>query len=135
MSDPGSGEVGSIGWVDLTVENAEELRDFYARVAGWEPSAVEMGGYSDYTMDAPSSGRHVSGICHARGLNAGFPPVWLIYIIVENLDESAARCTELGGKLLVGPKNFEGQGRYCVIQDPAGAAAGLYEPARRDTAP
>jgi predicted enzyme related to lactoylglutathione lyase len=135
MSDSGAGEAGSIGWVDIAVENAEELRDFYARVVGWKPSAFDMGGYSDYIMAAPSSGSHVSGICHARGMNAGLPPVWLVHITVENLDESAARCVELGGKILLGPKSLEGQGRYCVMQDPAGAVAGLFEPARRDPAP
>lgn len=135
MSDLGSGEPGSIGWVDIAVENAEGLRDFYARVVGWESSGVDMGGYSDFMMAAPASGRHVSGICHARGMNADFPPVWLIYITVENLDASAARCVELGGKLLIGPKSLEGHGRYCVMQDPAGALAGLFEPALSDPTP
>jgi predicted enzyme related to lactoylglutathione lyase len=135
MDESGPGEPGSIGWVDIAVENAEELRDFYARVVGWRPSGLDMGGYSDYVMGAPASGKPVSGICHARGMNAGLPPVWLVHITVENLDASAARCVELGGKILLGPKSLEGHGRYCIIQDPAGAVAGLYEPARSDPAP
>jgi predicted enzyme related to lactoylglutathione lyase len=40
------------------------------------------------------------------------------------------RCVELGGTVLAPPRNFGGQGRYCVIRDPAGAAAALFEPAR-----
>jgi predicted enzyme related to lactoylglutathione lyase len=42
MSKP---EIGSIGWVDLTISNAEEVRDFYAQVVGWRPAPLDMGGY------------------------------------------------------------------------------------------
>jgi len=38
---------GAIAWIDLTVPDAESLRDFYAAVAGWTPSAVAMDGYDD----------------------------------------------------------------------------------------
>ena len=48
---------------------------------------------------------------------------------VENVDTSAARCVELGGKVLIEPKGMGGYGRFCVIQDPAGAVAALFQPA------
>lgn len=119
--------IGTVGWFDLTVDNAETVRDFYREVAGWNPSEVEMGGYSDYVMNT-ASGSAVAGVCHARGTNAGLPPQWLIYITVDDLDGRVQRCVELGGRVLMPPKGMGGQGRYCVIQDPAGAAAALYEP-------
>ena len=58
--------------------------------------------------------------------NAELPAQGLPYITVENLEASAARCEALGGRVLAGPKSAGGQGRYCVIQDPAGAVAALY---------
>ena len=126
MSEPSKPEVGSIGWVDLTVPNAEEVRDFYARVVGWKFQALDMGGYSDFVMSTPGSGEGKAGVCHARGGNAGLPPVWLVYLIVEDLDASASRCVELGGQVLM-PARKAGDGRFCVIQDPAGAVAALYQ--------
>ena len=39
---------GSISWTDLTVQNAEEIRDFYEAVAGWKSTPVQMGDYNDY---------------------------------------------------------------------------------------
>ncbi len=126
MSDQKPPEIGTFGWADLTVPNAEEVRDFYQAVAGWQPQALDMGGYSDFVMNAPS-GKGVAGVCHARGTNVGIPPQWLLYITVEDLDQSIARCTELGGKVIVGPKGAGGTARYCVIQDPAGAVASLYQ--------
>ena len=75
----------------------------------------------------PSSGEAVSGICHALGSNAELPPGWLIYIVVADVEASASSCVENGGKVLVQPKGLAG-GRFCVIRDPAGATAALYQP-------
>ncbi|NIR47682.1 VOC family protein [candidate division KSB1 bacterium] len=129
MSQSEKPEVGTISWTDLTIENAEDVNVFYSKVVGWKSEPVDMGGYNDYNMNAPQSGKPMVGICHARGSNADLPPQWLVYITVEDVDESAKRCVELGGKVLVEPKGMAGYGRYCVIQDPAGAVAALYTPA------
>jgi predicted enzyme related to lactoylglutathione lyase len=126
MSNSEESSIGSIAWRDLTVENAEEIRDFYKDVIGWESSPVSMGEYNDFNMLSPTSEETVAGICHARGTNANLPSQWLVYIVVENVDESAARCQKLGGHVLVGPKSMGG-GRFCVIRDPAGAVCALYQ--------
>jgi predicted enzyme related to lactoylglutathione lyase len=127
VSDDASKEAGSIVWTDLTTADAETTRDFYEAVVGWKPEPVSMGEYDDFSMTVPESGSAVAGICHARGPNAEMPSQWLVYILVADLDASAARCTELGGKIVVPPKGMAGHGRYCVIQDPAGAVAALFE--------
>jgi predicted enzyme related to lactoylglutathione lyase len=125
---------GNIGWIDLTVPNAERVRDFYQSVTGWAPSPVEMSGYHDYCMHPAPGSDPVAGICHARGKNAALPPQWLIYISVDDLDESLRRCTELGGKLRVPVRSMGLTGRFCVIEDPAGAVAGLFEPTQLEAA-
>ncbi|MBS1825553.1 MAG: VOC family protein [Acidobacteria bacterium] len=121
-------DIGTVGWFDLTVPNADAVRDFYRAVVGWGAQECEMGGYSDYIMTLPGSDKGVSGVCWARGVNTGLPPVWLMYVTVADLDASIASVRERGGKLLVGPKNM-GEARYCVIEDPAGASLALYQPA------
>ena len=60
--------------------------------------------------------------------NAGLPAHWLIYITVADADVAAARCVELGGKVIAGPKDMTGYGRYCVVEDPAGAVSALFAP-------
>lgn len=132
MSEEKSGPgIGTIGWTDLTVEDATGIRDFYAEVVGWQSAPVSMGDYEDFTMMAPGGDKSpVAGICHKRGSNAALPSQWMVYMVVESVDRSAARCEELGGKLLVPPKDMGGYGRYCVIQDPAGAVAALFQPAK-----
>ena len=129
MSEATKPQVGTVGWMDLTVENAQDVRDFYGEVVGWSASDIDMGGYSDFCMNTPGAGTTVAGICHARGTNAGLPAQWLMYITVEDLDASVDRVEALGGKVIAGPKDMGAQGRYCIIEDPAGAVAALYAPA------
>jgi predicted enzyme related to lactoylglutathione lyase len=118
---------GKIGWIDLTVPDATAVRDFYQSVAGWTPSDVDMGGYNDYCMHPPGDEQPAAGICHARGANAAMPPVWMVYITVEDLDESLRQCAALGGKQLGAIRSMGPTARYCVIEDPAGAVAALFE--------
>ena len=121
-------EIGTITWFDLTVENAEEVKDFYSKVVGWKSDPVKMGDYNDYNMNKLGDNQTVTGICHAKGGNSNLPPQWLMYITVENIDDSAKKCKESGGKIISIPKDMQGYGRYCVIEDPSGAVCALFEP-------
>jgi predicted enzyme related to lactoylglutathione lyase len=119
--------IGSVTWRDLTVANADAIRDFYASVAGWKPEPVGMGDYDDYNMTEPESGTPAAGICHARGMNTGLPTQWLMYINVADVEASARKCKELGGTMVTEIRNIESMGKFCVIKDPAGAVVGLFE--------
>lgn len=119
-------QIGSIGWVDLTVENATELKDFYAQIIGFESQGVSMGDYEDYTMSSPTDGQAKVGICHARGNNAHIPPVWMVYFYVKNIDESLTKLHRLGGQT-IGDVQSMGKDRYVFIKDPQGIACALYQ--------
>ncbi len=120
-------KTGTIQWVDLTVNDADKIRDFYGEVVGWKSDPVPMDGYDDYCMIGNSSDDPVAGICHARGVNADLPPHWIVYITVDDLDKSVTACKALGGEIISGPKSMGKSGRYCIIKDPAGAVAALFE--------
>jgi predicted enzyme related to lactoylglutathione lyase len=122
-----SENIGKIGWIDMSVDDAGSLRDFYQQVVGWNVEDTSMGDYSDYTMMSPDDGAAIAGICHARGCNADIPGGWLIYITVADVEASAATCIDKGGKILVEPRGLAG-GRFCVIEDPSGAVSALYQP-------
>ena len=125
MSD--SNMVGKVGWIDITVDDASGLRDFYGKVVGWRPENVSMGDYDDFAMAMPGTGDAVTGICHARGDNSDLPSGWLIYIVVADIAESVAACEAGGGRIVLAPRGLAG-GRFCIIEDPSGATAALYQP-------
>ena len=119
-------KTGKIVWHDLMVNDAIQISDFYQQVTGWEKEGLSMGEYEDFLIKSPGDAEMVAGICHARGVNKDIPAQWLMYIVVENLDESLENCKKLGGKV-VGNKRKMGEGYYCLIQDPAGAYVMLSE--------
>jgi predicted enzyme related to lactoylglutathione lyase len=122
-----SENIGKIGWIDMTVEDAAGLRDFYQKVVGWNVEDTNMGDYSDYTMMSPDDGDAIAGVCHARGSNADLPGGWLIYITVADITASTTACVANGGKVVVEPRGLAG-GTFCVIEDPSGAVSALYQP-------
>ena len=128
----GKEDIGKIGWIDLTVEDATNVKDFYKSVCGWEVTEVPVADYKDYCVAPPSVDGNpagpVAGICHARGENADIPPQWMIYITVADLDQSLEDCRRLGGEVVHGPRDMGGHGRMGIIRDPAGAVTAIIEP-------
>lgn len=121
--------IGTVIWTDITVPNADEVRDFYQAVIGWKIFDVDMGDYKDYSMIPPTGEMPAVGICHAQGSNAGLPPQWLIYVAVDNLDQSIEAVERLGGKVIQPTRDMGDGNQFCVIQDPAGAVMALFKQA------
>jgi predicted enzyme related to lactoylglutathione lyase len=119
---------GRIAWLDLTVTDATEARDFYRDVVGWSAEEVDMkdasGQYADYALRTPD-GTSVAGVCHARGVNEGVPPVWLICLPVGDLDESLSRAREAGGEVVDARMGNSGDYAYAVVRDPVGLCLAL----------
>ncbi len=115
-------EPGTIGWHDLTIENAAQVSDFYQAVVGWEKEAFDMGKYEDFVMINGEDEEAAAGICHNKGGNADIPPQWLMYVNVANIDDSIEACIKNGGKVIGAKRKMGEDGRnYVLIQDPAGA--------------
>jgi predicted enzyme related to lactoylglutathione lyase len=91
----------------------------YDRVIGEVVGLVSLPDYGAGTR-AGCAGRT------RQGVNAHLPACWLMYIIVENLQESIDACRSLGGRVIDGPGEGAGN-RWCVIQDPVGAYVALYQ--------
>lgn len=128
---PGAGvAVGRIAWVDLTVPDADSARDFYRQVVGWTAEEVAMGDagerYADYNMVA-GDGEPAAGVCHARGVNADLPPVWMLYLPVGDLAVSLGAVEEEGGQVIKATRREDGSYAYAAIRDPAGASLALVQ--------
>lgn len=120
-------KTGRIFWQDLTVENAEEIKDFYCSVVGWSFENVNQGDYNDFNIiNTKDDNKVVAGICHKKGEIKDFPSQWLNYVMVDDIETSIKRCKELGGKIIVGPQMM-GNSKFVIIKDPAGAYLALME--------
>jgi predicted enzyme related to lactoylglutathione lyase len=84
--------IGRVEWIDLSVDDASRIKDFYCAIVGWSSTEVEMGSYNDFNINLPGTQDTIAGICHARGSNANLPSQWLIYVRVESVKASATQC-------------------------------------------
>lgn len=121
-------KIGQFFWSDLTVPNANNLKDFYKEVTGWQVQEIAMDdqgdSYVDYAMMIDNE-TPAGGICHQRGVNKKIPPQWVMYINVENVEESLKKALSLGGKLIQESKKKDGTYNYVIVEDPEGAVFGL----------
>jgi len=133
-ADGAVARVGCISWLDLTVSDAWVTRDFYGQVVDWSVQDVEMEDgserYADHEMFG-ADGRPAAGVRHARGVNLGLPPVWMIYLPVGDLAESLRRVREEGGKIIQATRGHDEKYACAVVQDLVGACLALVPGWRR----
>ena len=75
----------------------------------------------NYTL-VKVDGDSVGGIMTLPPDCAGMPPCWSVYVTVHDVEATARQVESLGGKLLRPPADITDVGRFCVLQDPQGAA-------------
>ena len=117
---------GKVDWVDLTIPNAEPIRDFYQAVVGWTAEGLSMGDYEDYVMKR-DTGSAVAGICWKRDVNANVPSGWMVYVSVSDLDAAMERAKSKGGKILEVRKNDKDKNFMAYVEDPSGAVCALVQ--------
>jgi uncharacterized protein len=119
--DPSDSPPGPGGWLwnELHTTDPASAVAFYEKVLGLSPRPVDMGPSGTYYILA-RDGVDRGGVTDI--LSPGVPPHWLPYVEVEDADATLARAAGLGAKVLVGPHDIPGIGRFGILQDPTGGA-------------
>jgi uncharacterized protein len=110
---------GAFCWNELMTTDVEGAKDFYTKLFGWATEEMPMEGMTYTVVSAGDTG--MGGIMTIPPEAQGMPPMWGAYVTVDNVDETAALATKLGGKIVFPPQDIPNVGRFCVIQDPQGA--------------
>jgi|SRR5271157_4705291 len=110
---------GAFSWSELMTTDVPAGLEFYTKLFGWTTEELHMEGMS-YTL-VKVDGKEVGGIMATPPEAQGMPPMWGVYVTVDNVDSTAKMAEKLGGKILVPPTDIPDVGRFCVIQDPQGA--------------
>lgn len=118
---------GTIGWYDLMTNGPEAAYSFYGRLFVWslEAGPPESGGY----VMCMSAGRPAAGI-GVIPPGAPQPPAWTVYFLSDDVDATAARIVDAGGKVMVGPMDVMQEGRMVIASDVAGAVFGVWQAKR-----
>ena len=117
---------GTFCWVELATSDLDGARAFYPPLLGWDLEDDPISTDEPYVR-ATVDGRPVAAMFDPPS-QRGNPPSWASYVSVEDADATAARATELGGQVVMGPFDVRDAARIAVIQDPQGAIFGLWQP-------
>lgn len=113
-------------WIDLSTSDIAKSSHFYENVLGWEITEVNDG----YRM-ARLQGLPIAGLIDQRGESA-IPDTWITYFLSFDLDATAQKITELGGRVLAEPTEVH-LGRMVLAADTAGALFGVIEPGSEES--
>jgi predicted enzyme related to lactoylglutathione lyase len=152
---------GSLVFNGLNTRDLEGARSFYGSVFGWQTGAIGGGaegwtlpGYGDWLerehhpnlrrqmaeAGAPEGFEDVVGsIIPIADDQPGTPAQWSVTFAVDDADATAAKATELGGKVIIPPFDAPWSTstytiRVTVIGDPQGAtfSASKFVPEKKD---
>ena len=129
MSEITNPAPGIFCWFELGTSDAAAAKKFYGELFGWTANDTPAGPDMIYTI-LRRDGKDVGALYKLteEHKSKGVPPHWLSYVLVASADESAAKATELGGTVTMGPFDVGDMGRMAVIEDPSRAVFALWQP-------
>lgn len=113
-------------WFELTTPDADQAKQFYAAVAGWQVAPAPIPDSGGYLIAGPDADHGVAGLMTAR---EGMPTGWWIYFAADDVDAMAKRVEELGGQVHIGPMDIPEVGRFASVSDPQGVMLNIMTPA------
>jgi hypothetical protein len=108
-------------WHELVTTDAPVATKFYTGLFGWSVKETPMPGGGTYRL--LSKGDVM--VAGAMTAPSGVPSGWLVYVGVEDVDASAKKIGESGGKIMVPPTTVPDMLRFACGMDPQGAAFGI----------
>jgi predicted enzyme related to lactoylglutathione lyase len=128
---PGAGvlnEIGALCWNELFTNDVDRAGKFYIDTIGWTTEAVDMGSAGTYTLlKKKGAEKNKGGMMPITADMKGVPPHWLAYFAVTSCDASTKKASELGGRVMMPPKDIPNVGRFSILTDPTGAVFALFE--------
>lgn len=117
--------IGRFVWFQLRTPDVSKAAAFYAQVVGWRTQSMDMGP-NTVTLFANTN----ETVVHTGVVDG--PAAFVSYVVVDNVDQSAARISSAGGRVLGTPEHVPHIGRMVEVEDPDGARFFLYRSTNPD---
>lgn len=111
---------GDFIWYELMTSDADAAQRFYGALLGWTYDGSYPAGVDYRIISAGEQG--VGGVLPISPDMAaqGARPLWLGYILVDDVDRAATAITEAGGAVVMPAKDVPPAGRIAMMSDPQG---------------
>jgi predicted enzyme related to lactoylglutathione lyase len=120
-------EPGALCWTELTTSDTKTAEAFYTQLFGWSAKHSATDAPMEYTEFSVNGTPSIGMMPKPPHMPAHIPSFWMPYFQVSNVDASASKLKELGGKLFVGPQDIPDAGRFAVVTDPQGAVFAIFQ--------
>ena len=114
--------------VELNTTNVATAKKFYGKLFDWKMEDIENSAAGDYTMIDVGKG---TGGGLMKNPIPNCPSFWLSYVLVKDIDAATRKAKKLGAKVMKDVTEVMGMGWLSIIEDPTGAALGLWEPKKK----
>jgi hypothetical protein len=118
---------GSLCWTELATRDSKTAEKFYTSLFGWSAKHGTDG--MEYT-ELANNGKQQGGILPITPQMGNMPTAWTPYFAVNDVDATAAKAKELGGRVYMGPQDLPKVGRFAVLSDPQGAVFDIFKRAQ-----
>jgi len=117
---------GTLVHFEIPATDPAKISSFYSQLFGWKFNKWE-GGSMDYWLishkDATSPDDTMGGLFKRNNPQEQF----LNYVLVKSVDDSLAKATDLGAKVLMAKQEIPNMGWFAVLADPDGNTFALYQ--------
>ncbi len=129
-AEPKAKTAGDFEWAELGTTDVEGAKGFYGENFNWKLAhAMDMPDGSQYNMMALGE-QPIAGIMPKPDMAPA--AYWCHYVQVENVDDTLAKSSELGGNTLHGPVTIPGMVQFAILSDPTGAMFGVAKSLKTD---
>jgi predicted enzyme related to lactoylglutathione lyase len=120
-------QVGQVSWHELMTTDHPAALDYYTKLYGWEKQSEfdmgkEMGMYEMFGKNGQMYGGMFNKTAEMK-----FPPNWLCYVRVNDLNAAIEAVKKGGGQIMNGPMEVPGGDVIAQCSDPQGAFFALHE--------
>jgi len=108
--------------IELNTTDVNKAKAFYTKLFDWQLEDVMDGAYTMIKVGKGTGG----GLM--KNPMPGVPSFWLAYVEVDDIEASTKKAASLGAKVVRDVTEVMGAGWLSILQDPTGAALGLWKP-------
>lgn len=115
--------------VELNTTDVAKAKSFYTKLFDWKLEDIpnEASG-GEYTLIQVGEGTGGGLMKHPMPEAGSF---WLAYVLVDDIKAATAKARSLGADIKKDVTEVMGMGWLSILQDPTGAALGLWQPKQR----
>ncbi|MGA2017945.1 MAG: VOC family protein [Opitutaceae bacterium] len=114
--------------VELNTNNVARAKKFYRGLFDWKLEDIESSAAGAYTLIGVGKG---TGGGLMKNPIPGCPSFWLSYVLVTDIKVATRKAKRLGATVMKDVTEVTGMGWLSIIEDPTGAALGLWQPSKK----